>query len=1274
MAALMFSAAVSAAPAGTDSAARCPGESPWDDAVVAKAIGLSEDRLENLKLARALDNDTLCSMPEEKLHRAIYKAENPKRPDQPAEWANFRALQQQDETGRVRPDGLSRAMEARKAMLANSPSPSGAEDGAGISSSQWTALGPGNIGGRIRAIAIHPTNTSTIWAGSVAGGIWKTTNGGTSWLPVNDFLPNLSVSSIIIHPTNPLIMYAGTGEGFFNADAVRGAGVFRSADGGVTWSQLASTNPVTIGAQWYYVNRLAIHPTNGNILLAATNNGLFLSTDAGTTWSLRTGNIRVSDVKFNPLNGNRAVYTPGSSGGAVTYSSDAGSTWTSSNLFSAGRAEISFSRDGVVYASVDSNPAGTYNTTGQVYRSADGGVTWTLRGQPLHLSTQGWYDNAIWVDPVNSNHLIVGGLDLYRSTDAGLNWTKISTWYLSNSVHADHHVIVSSPGYNGTTNRSVYFGNDGGVYQAVDIAAVTSATTGWTKLNNGLAVTQFYSGAGHNGTNGRIIGGTQDNGSLYTLGTGTSWTAFYGGDGGYSAIDPTDGNYIYGEYVYLKIHRSTSGTASTAAYIYNGIGDAGTKANFIAPFTLDPNNPNTMLAGGESLWRSVNVKAATPAWSYIMAPTGAGGRSTYISNIAVATGNSNIIWVGKNNGQVYKTINGAQALPSWTLMGNGVLPAGRMVTSLLVDRTNANIVYVAYGGYTTGNLWKTTDGGTTWANISANLPAAPIRAIQRHPGNANFLYAGTEVGIFTSENGGTSWFTTNDGPANVSVDQLFWLDSTTLVAATHGRGMFKTTAASASSYALTVTKSGTGAGTVSSTPAGINCGTTCTASYAPGTSVTLTATPAAGSTFAGWSGACTGTASCVVSMSAVRSVTAVFNTTLPSYTLSVLKSGLGTGTVVSTPTGINCGSTCSAPYTSGTSVSLSVTPAAGSVFAGWTGACTGTGACVVSMTAAKSVTATFNKTTATYVLGVTKAGTGNGSVASSPVGISCGTTCSASYLSGTTVTLTATPITGSVFAGWSGACTGTASCVVSMTAARTVSATFNTVYTLSVAKSGTGTGTVSSSPAGISCGTTCSKSYTSGTAVTLSATPAAGSVFAGWSGACTGTAACSVSMTAARSVSATFNLAPLSLGSAVDNTALTWTTLGSALWTPQTAVSSDGVDAAQSGVITHNQSSIIQTTVVGPGTLFYRWKVSSEASFDKLGFYYDGYLQAGWISGETGWVEQGWTIPAGTHVLQWNYSKDLSLNAGLDRGWLDMVRFTPSATPAGAVQVLSRIQ
>ena len=239
-------------------------------------------------------------------------------------------------------------------------------------------------------------------------------------------------------------------------------------------------------------------------------------------------------------------------------------------------------------------------------------------------------------------------------------------------------------------------------------------------------------------------------------------------------------------------------------------------------------------------------------------------------------------------------------------------------------------------------------------------------------------------------------------------------------------------------------------------------------------------------------------------------------------TLTVAKSG--NGTVTSSPAGINCGADCSEPYTSGAAVTLTATAAAGSTFTGWSGACTGTTTCTVTMNAAKSVTATF--ALQTFALTTSKSGTGSGTVTSSPAGINCGADCSEPYTSGAAVTLTATAAAGSIFTGWSGACTGTTTCTVTMDAAKSVIATFALqTFALTTSKSGTGSGTVTSSPAGINCGADCSEPYTSGAAVTLTATAAAGSIFTGWSGACTGTTTCTVTMDAAKSVTATFSQA-----------------------------------------------------------------------------------------------------------------------------------------------------
>jgi hypothetical protein len=327
---------------------------------------------------------------------------------------------------------------------------------------------------------------------------------------------------------------------------------------------------------------------------------------------------------------------------------------------------------------------------------------------------------------------------------------------------------------------------------------------------------------------------------------------------------------------------------------------------------------------------------------------------------------------------------------------------------------------------------------------------------------------------------------------------------------------------------LSVSTSGSGSGSVTSSPAGIDCGSTCSASFGQGTVVTLTATPAAGSTFSGWAGACSGAGSCQVKMSAAESVTATFDP-VPHLTLTVARAGGGSGTVTSSPAGIDCGSTCSASFEEGTIVTLTASPAAGSTFGGWSGGgCSGTGSCQVTISAAESVNATF--TTISDKLTVSTSGTGSGSVTSSPSGIDCGSTCSASFEDGTIVTLTATPAAGSTFGGWSGGgCSGSGSCQVTMSAAESVTAMFDPVatVTLTVVRAGSGGGTVTSAPAGIDCGSSCSATFAPGAHVTLTAAPANHSRFEGWSGACASTSTtCTVTLSAAGSVTATFAAVP----------------------------------------------------------------------------------------------------------------------------------------------------
>ena len=679
---------------------------------------------------------------------------------------------------------------------------------AGLQPNRWQSIGPSNVAGRVRALAFDPRNARRLFAGTASGGLWISDDAGVSWRANNDFLPNLSVTTLAFDGGNADVMYLGTGEA---SAGLVGVGAFKSIDGGRTWRHLPTTS-TDANPDWRFVNRLVAHPARAGVLLAGvthndfSSGAIYRSSDGGTSWT-RVSQEKALDVAFDPNEPDNAL--AGLDNGFVAYSRDGGVSWARSAALvptpagrqSTARIEIAFARTrpGLVYASVD-------NAKGEVWRSQDAGATWELLSTPAHLGTQGDYDNAIWVDPLDENHVVVGGLDLYRSIDGGVSFVQASDWrYAPSSPHADHHALVSPPDY-GPSNPVLYNGNDGGVYRALDIHAVTPApgANGWSNMNAGLAVTQFYSGAGRTAAGGRVVGGTQDNGSL--LLQHDLWRPVRGGDGGYVAVDPQSDSTTYGEYVYLALHRSTNGQPSS--YICNGITEgmpdegnarycgagATKKANFIAPFVLDPNNANRMLAGAASLWVSDDVKAPSPAWRAIKAPSPV--VDNFINAIAVAEGDGNRIWVGHNNGEVWRTTDGLAASPAWARVGEGVLP-GRRVQRIWVDREDPQRVIVAVTGFVADNLWQSTDGGSTWRSITANLPNAPIFDVKRHPRHASWLYVATSVGVFTSEDGGATWSTTNEGPANIRVRELFWLDDATLGAATYGRGMYKIAVAGA---------------------------------------------------------------------------------------------------------------------------------------------------------------------------------------------------------------------------------------------------------------------------------------------------------------------------------------------------------------------------------------------------------------------------------------------------------------------------------------------
>jgi uncharacterized protein (TIGR03437 family) len=719
----------------------------------------------------------------------------------------------------------------------------------------WTPLGPGNIGGRTRALVIHPTSPNVMYAAGVAGGVWKTTSAGASWTPVTDLIANLTVSSLAMDPKNPEVLYAGTGEGYFNYDFVRGAGIFKTTDGGATWTRL----PGTATANFYFVNDLLVSPVSSQRIYAATRTGLWRSTDGGATWS----------QSLDPTNSSNRTVTGGCldlatrtdqttdylfaacgtfEQSTIYRNTDAGGSgaWTAVQTESGmGRTSLAVapSNQNVIYAASASYASGSYlDGLHAVFRSTDGGTSWTAQvrnNNPTKLNTllftnpwgafygdcgftpassnffanQGWYDNVIAVDPADSNRVWVGGIDLFRSDDGGQNWGLASYWWADGTVaarapqysHADHHVIVFHPNYNGTTNKTMFVGNDGGVFRtddaraaaAIGSTAACSPNNGaitWTALNNSYGVTQFYHGAPYpNGAS--YFGGTQDNGTLRGSDSGglNGWSEILGGDGGYVAVDPTNTNILFAENTRLSHKKSTDGGATWRSAT-SGIYENFRNFLFIAPFVMDASDPKRLWTGGAYIWRTTN---GADSWTQASAITAGDG---LVSALAVAPTDANYALVGMTQGEILRT-NKALTTDyntSWAF----VRPRVGWVSWLAFDPTNRNIAYATYSSFNSSpsdrHVYKSADAGATWTGIdgagATGLPDAPAHCIVIDPANPQRLYVGTDIGVFASTDGGANWAVENTGFANAITESLSLNvvnGATTLFAFTHGRGAWR---------------------------------------------------------------------------------------------------------------------------------------------------------------------------------------------------------------------------------------------------------------------------------------------------------------------------------------------------------------------------------------------------------------------------------------------------------------------------------------------------
>lgn len=784
-----------------------------------------------------------------RLKAAKLDREGPKRFDQPDKAMAFYHEQRladgeielpfehmRDELGKIR---------AREAAQAKSGGAKNAAAGPGDILA-WNEVGPGNIGGRTRAIVFDPVNPDIMYAGGVAGGVFKSTDAGASWNPTDDFMLNLAISTLAIDPNNGNVLYAGTGEGFGTGSPfVRGLGIFKSTDAGATWNQLAGTvSGVPTGA-FYYVNKIVISPNDSNRLYAATRYGVWQSLDAGVSWSvvlanpsylaaanvsngstlgcldIAVRNDRNPDVIFAAFGSNTAD--------GLFRSDDGGASWFGYNGPShQGRMSIAIapSNNDVIYLTMtDNGGLGGYGRIANLYR-ADDGVNFSAVLDMAHqfspwlfsyvsiatgcfvypfIPSQGWYDNAIAVDPLDPMQVWVGGINPYRSDNGGVTFGIAGYWFFygaeevpATNIHPDQHTIVFHPDYDGTTNQTMYIGNDGGLWRTQNARAATSQEEcaiaqnpgpppdiAWETLNNGYGVTQFYHGDAAKQID-MFVGGAQDNGTSRGLSqtAPNAWDMIYGGDGGYVAIDPTDPDRLYIEIQgFPQIFESLDGGDSFYTAV-NGITD--TDGLFITPLAMDQSDPFIMWTGGQRPWRTMN---GTASWE--LAGTNFAGPNQ-ISAIAIAPSDGNIVYLGFNNGYVVRSTNALSPSPSWTIQVNGLY--GAWVSSMAVDPVDPDVAYLTYSNFGVPHVLKTTNGGANWSSIDgiaeAGVPDIPVHWIAVRPNNSAQLYAATEFGVFASDDTGATWQPSNNGFAHVVVEALDFKDENTLVAFTHGRGVF----------------------------------------------------------------------------------------------------------------------------------------------------------------------------------------------------------------------------------------------------------------------------------------------------------------------------------------------------------------------------------------------------------------------------------------------------------------------------------------------------
>lgn len=686
------------------------------------------------------------------------------------------------------------------------------------------------VSGRVVAIAIHPTNPDIVYVGTAQGGLYRTTTGGVSWTPMMDGALSLAVNTIAIAPSQPDTIFVGTGEASFSSDSFFGVGIYRFDNASSSSPTMvgplnkdASNGDVFTGRS---IGDIVVHPTNPNIIFTgstsgvggltgaaavnAPDRGLFRSINAMsanptfaqlTVAGLPAQNRNVLDMVMDPGNPNLLLLTVGDSFnetiGGVYRTTDAlaaaptfARTFTAGSGTSQSRTELALNRTGSI---VTIYAASAFNG-GTVQRSTDGGATWTQQIDNNFCGGQCFYNIAFDVDPIDASKIYLGGTGTNTtfafSTNGGTSFTNSQS-----GLHTDSHAIAVAPSQPST----VYFGSDGGIYKSTD-----SGLT-WTSLNNStFRATQFMGISVHPIDPNFTIGGTQDNGTNFYKPDGT-WTRADFGDGGFSVIDQSavnttvvnmyhtyfnDANTLQG-YAF-----STNGlTPTEGTWFRRGCSSSGTTVNgitcngvirFYAPLEQGPGTPNTIYYGSDRLYRSADTGLTHTVVSQNPIVS-----SVAITAIGVAPQNDNIRVAGLLNGALWGTTTGSSTLTD--LDPNNTIP-NNSIARIVIDPTNAATAYVTLSAFSVVNIWKTTNlsaASPVWTSAALGIPQVPVNAFLVDPVNSNILYAGTDIGVYVSTDSGSSWTPFGTGLPRVAVFDMAKSSGNLIRIATHGRGMWQ---------------------------------------------------------------------------------------------------------------------------------------------------------------------------------------------------------------------------------------------------------------------------------------------------------------------------------------------------------------------------------------------------------------------------------------------------------------------------------------------------